>query len=116
NPKQNDMPSTTPNMQRAQTRADLVAWSRPGNGRPALQTGQARGQQIAIRGSLRGAKPFRGPTQDIVVVRFGRVRQPDRPSTACHPEERPSTFSARAARWRRNAAPSAKLRERPAGE
>ena len=39
-PEQNDVPPTTPDMQRAHTRTDRVALPHPGNGWPALQTGQ----------------------------------------------------------------------------
>jgi hypothetical protein len=47
-PEQNDVPSAPPHMQCAQTRADLIALSRPVDGRPALQASQGRGQQVAV--------------------------------------------------------------------
>jgi hypothetical protein len=43
--EQDDMPSAAPDMQCVQSRTDLVALSRPGNGRPELKTGQSLSKQ-----------------------------------------------------------------------
>jgi hypothetical protein len=89
------VPSPPPDMQRVQPRADLIASLHRSDVRSALQAGQHSSYQVPIRGGLGNAKPPRGPTQNLVVVGLGRIRQADRPMVAPHSDGGPSTFSAR---------------------
>lgn len=97
NAKQNDMPPPPTNVQRAQARCDLVAMARTGDVWPPFQPSQGSGQQFGIGCRLRCTEPTDGPAQDVIVIRFGYVRQPYRPVTVRHSDDRPTTLSARSA-------------------
>jgi hypothetical protein len=69
---QDEMAAATSGVHYAQTRRNVLAFSRAGDVRAMLQTRQRTRQKIAVGNRLLRAKGSRGPQEDFVVIRFGR--------------------------------------------
>jgi hypothetical protein len=67
------MAAATSNVHYTQTRRDVVASSRPDDVRATFQTGQCARQQFAVGNCLHRAEGPRGPQEDFVIIRFGRI-------------------------------------------